>query len=932
MSYQLIHTSAACLLDGHSAGYGTVARSEQMPQALCKKLGALSVFREPRGGAPARGPQFSYHIIDHGGSSWHVLSCVQPAGADYSGRACHIAHHLVLSQEEVTEILTSDLRPTPAGISLALLKHGFWKSAWTGPPAYITGEPEPSPDDLPQAEAQPTWKKLTGHKANARAFYTHPYDRECLITVTPGTPVQDVLRLFHESDWLTHTRGWGASFTTAADDADTFTETLRMVSAPTSPLVQRAIRTGHPVLHIEQGLEIPLPPPEPPGSMPVTPQPAVSAHGMLRTVARSVTHYHYTEEPDWLLYDVRPPFRTKPLVVAGSCSALVAALLTAAVFLYDPAGSPTPESLANQTELEAETQPGVLQLTSLLAEPYNHDNAQELLRRLATIQERTPEDSLLMESASLILSSQQAGVQHAANVKRLCECARLLGVKDTELAVLYMREATYGLSMEDWQKQFSGQQLSNWLALKTAEPQLQDLMKLADLQAYAPSALPAPDTTVLATADTSEQASPEDEETVAQTGRVSLIPSTAVGGEELPAALESAIPQLPLSITTGTYVVSSFNEGGSLQPAKRLDLSPDGYRLYISPTDEAGVFSLTPEHKEGKSSQMPVVYFTVKGGRLQSVRTNDSEAVVSFPVPENEQFHTNVILVPSFGIPIPQGKGITLPPAAEAGLAITPDMLEIQFTATGNKQPRLVLRKKKTFPWELNRKEIETIRFSLSLPVLTGHNSVQEQHSNQVGYLWKDAEVTKETDSSTIFRCEVENRPDIPNCLEQSFERVANTPCCGEAPQRGQNLTLANLYYIVCALANDKLGRSERNALLQQYFQLFADRKNNKILNQIFAQDTALQLTFEEATKKSIKGVKARRSVSKMLETRATRDRIRTLVCEVLTRSLMAAYTQEQQRIAEEKERKVIFTLKHIDIGNHVELIWQFFPEYSKTK
>lgn len=932
MSFQLIHTSAACLLDGHSAGYGTVARSEQMPQALCKKLGALSVFREPRGGAPASGPQFSYHIIDHGGSSWHVLSCVQPAGADYSGRACHIAHHLVLSQEEVTEILTSDLRPTPAGISLALLKHGFWKSGWSGPPAYITGEPEPSPDDLPQAEAQPTWKKLTGHKANARAFYTPPYDRECLITVAPGTPVQDVLRLFHESDWLTHTRGWGASYTTAADDADTFTETLRMVSAPTSPLVQRAIRTGHPVLHIEQGLEIPLPPPEPPGSMPVTPQSATSAPGMLRTVARSVTHYHYTEEPDWLLYDVRPPFRIKPLVVAGSCCVLVAALLTAAVFLYYPAGTPSDETVASKVELETETQPGVLELSALLAEPYNHDNAQELLRRLATIQERTPEDSLLMESASLILAAQQGGAQHAANVKRLCECARLLGVKDTELAVLYMREATYGLSIEDWQKQFTGQQLSSWLALKTAEPQMQDIMKLANLQAYAPSALPAPDTTILATADTSEPPIPEDDESALQTGRVSLIPCTAVGGEELPTALESAIPQLPMSITTGSYVVSSFNEGGALQPAKRLDLSPDGYRLYISPTDEAGIFSLTPEHKEGKASHMPVVYFSVKGGRLQSVRTNDSEAVVSFPVPENEQFHTNVILVPSFGIPIPQGKGINLPPAADAGLTITPDMLEIQFSHPGNKQPQLVLRKKKAFPWALSRKEIETIRFSLSLPVLTGHNSVHETHSSQVGYLWKDAEVTKENDSSTIFRCEVENRPNLPNCLEQSFERVANTPCCGEAPQRGQNLTLANLYYIVCALANDKLSRSERSALQQQYFQLFSDRKNNKVLNQIFAQDTALQLTFEEATQKNIKGVKARRSVSKMLETRATRDRIRTLVCEVLTRSLMAAYTQEQQRIAREKERKVIFTLKHIDIGNHVELIWQFYPEYSKTK
>ena len=329
---------------------------------------------------------------------------------------------------------------------------------------------------------------------------------------------------------------------------------------------------------------------------------------------------------------------------------------------------------------------------------------------------------------------------------------------------------------------------------------------------------------------------------------------------------------------------------------------------------------------------MPVVYFSVKGGRLQNVRTHDSEAVVSFPVPENEKFHTNIILVPSFGIPIPQGKGINLPPAADAGLTITPDMLEIQFAGQGNRQPRLVLRKKRTFPWELSRKEVETIRFSLSLPVLTGHNSVQENYGKQVGYLWKDAEVTKETDSSTVFRCEVENRPNIPNCLEKSFDRVANTPCCGEEPQRGQNLTLANLYYIVCAMANDKLSRSERSTLQQQYFQLFADKKNNKVLNQIFAQDTALQLSFEEASQKSLKGVKARRSVSRMLETRATRDRIRTLVCEVLTRSLMAAYTEEQQRLAKEKDRTVMFTLKHIDIGNHVELIWQFFPEYSKAK
>ena len=220
MSYQLIHTSAPRLMDSTSAGYGTVAMSEHLPHALRSKLGALSVFREPRGGAATTGPQFSYHILDHAGKSWHVLSCVQPAGADYSGRACHIAHHLVLTPEEVEAALADEQRPTPAGVALALLNNGFWKGEWKSEPAYLTGEPELRPGDMPAADAQPTWKLLTGHKANARAFFTHPYDRECLITLPPGTPVQQALGLLHESDWLTQTRGWGASYTTAADDAD----------------------------------------------------------------------------------------------------------------------------------------------------------------------------------------------------------------------------------------------------------------------------------------------------------------------------------------------------------------------------------------------------------------------------------------------------------------------------------------------------------------------------------------------------------------------------------------------------------------------------------------------------------------------------------------------------------------------------------------
>lgn len=931
MSFQLIHTSALNLLDGQASGYGTVARTEQMPQALCYKLGALSVFREPRGGAATSGPQFSYHIIDHAGHSWHVLSCVQPAGADYSGRACHIAHHLVLSPAEVAAMLENKLRPTPAGVSLALLNCGFWKSSWSGAPAFIRTEPELSPDDLPDANAQPTWKQLTGHKANARAFFTPPYDRESLITVIPGTPVQEVLSLFHESDWLTHTRGWGMSYTTAADDADTFSETLRMVCRPDSPLVQRAIRTGHPVLHVERGLEIPLPPPEPPGSLPVSPQNGAPA-GMVRTLARSVSHYHYTEDADWLMYDVKPPRRCALWLVTAGCCALVAGLGVAGCYLFSPVVSPGSGAVVELPVAESGTRPGVQEITELIRAPYNHDETVRLMRRISHIQETSQEDTLLLESAALILAARQEGTAHAAVMKRLCECARLLGIKDTELVTLYLREATYCLPVEEWQKQFSGKMIDSWIALRTAEPQIPDILNLPEFQAYAPAAMPAPDTTVLATADTGEAASSENYDPLVQSGRISLIPCPAVGGESLPAALEAIIPQLPLSITTGTYVVSTFTEGGVLQPARRLNLSPDGYRLYISPSGEDGVFSLTPEHKDGKDADMPVVYFNVKAGRLQNVRTEGGEAVVCFPVPENENFHTNVILVPSFGIPIPRGKGIHLPPAAEAGLTVTPDMLEVQFERSAPQRPRLVLRKKKTFPWVLSKKEIEHVRFTLELPVLTGPNSVQENHDDLAGYVWKQAHVVRESDAGTVFRCEVEHRPNLPTCLEASFERVANTPCCGEAPDRDANLTLAQLYYIVCALANEKLSRGERRHLMQSYFNLFSDRVNNKVLNQLFAQDTALKLTREEAAAKSLKAAQARRSVTRMLEERNVRDRIRTLVCEVLTRSLMAAYTQEQQKLTSEKENKVIFTLKHIDVGNHVELIWQFRPEYSRKK
>lgn len=925
MSYQLIYTSALQLLDSHAAGYGIVARSEKLPKALCARLSALSVYRDPRGGSVTTGPQFSYHILDHAGISWHVLSCVQQAGADYSGRGCYIAHHLILDPEEVRELLQNKLRPTPAGVTLALLKCGFWLSRWQGEPRFITQEPDPTPEYLPDASTQPTWKRLTGHKANARAFFTSPFERDCLITIAPGTPSTDILLLFHESDWLTHTRGWGVSYTTVADEADSYAETLRMVTAPGSPLIQRAVRTGHPVLEIADDMEIPQveAPMPPPGSLPVQAQshqpPQVN---IVRALSRSVSHYHYTEEPDWLLYDVKP---ARPRFIPGTVITLgAAACLTLAGWHYlagncdSPKQEPAPVLTHSSTD-------NIQQLAALLRAEYDHDSADQLLRTLAALPVANPEDALLLEAASLILNARQKGARHAVSASRLCECARLLGLQDSDMVRLYLYEATHGTTPEEWKQQFDGQQIADWLKLKQKEPQVMGLMQSERLKPYMiADSGQTPPPTILATADSGTPEEETEADAVPVSGRVSLIPSAAVSGNALPSELENIIPALPLSIHTGSYVVSAFAKGGELQAPQRLELSPDGYHLYITPTENAGEFLLKPEHRNGQPAAVPEVRFTVRAGRLQHIRCEGSEAVVSFPVPTQEDFHTNVVLASSFGIPVPGGKVKALPPAAMADLTISPDDLEIVAATNERPAPRITLRPKQNFPWTLSRSDINKVHFSVKLPVLAGHNGLQFTGEKTGTFEWQGEKVTKETDSITTVRCELERRPDLPGRLNRAFERVMNTPCCGEVALKDKSMTLGHLYYICCALANENLSRSEKRQLHKSYFRLFANKQFNKVLMRILAQDSILHITPEQASANKFKAIQTRNNITRLLDNRNTRDLIRQRVCEVLTRTMYAAYTEEQKTWEEQQKHSPVLMLRGISFGSHVELLWQF--------
>ena len=211
MSFQLIYhaTVQENLQDGRM-----VSRSRSIPHLLEEELIRLSntLYLGPD---CDRSPQFVYTIAECGGTQFHVISFLQQSQEGSS--TTYTAHHLALTHDEVQSLRRNASRPTPAGIALALSNIGLWCTTNASQRFhYIDDEPRLTAAALPDATLQPTWKRLTGHKNNARAFFTAPYDRGCVITISEQTPANDILHLLHECDWLSATRGWGKSFATFA--------------------------------------------------------------------------------------------------------------------------------------------------------------------------------------------------------------------------------------------------------------------------------------------------------------------------------------------------------------------------------------------------------------------------------------------------------------------------------------------------------------------------------------------------------------------------------------------------------------------------------------------------------------------------------------------------------------------------------------------
>ncbi len=938
MSFQLIHTSYPHLLDSAASGYGTVARSEEMPKQLITRLNAMSILREPSGGSCTTGPQFSYHIINIGSSAWHVLTCVQAAGADYSGRSCHTAHHLVLSQQEVTRLLTNEIRPTPAGISLALHRSGFWIQKWQGEPRFLVGEPPLRSEHFPDASVQPTWKHLTGHKSNARAFYTPPYDRECLVTVPGGTPSLEVLGLFHESDWLTPSLGWGCTYTTETDDADSFAETLRMVTAEGSPLVRRAVRTGHPVLCITADMELAVEPAQGRSTRSTTSdsresdvQNTASVHeNVARVLPRSSSHYHYTEAPDWMLYDVAMP-RSNPYVLPLAIFGAVILLtgiscgiwlgLSQPVQMLDDYLNDTIGSHANNAESSA-----LDKLTALITAPYNHDSTVQTLNELMLIPETAPEDSLIMECAVLLSHISEDGVNHAATLKRICECARMLQLPANALERLYLSEVVHALTPDEWYERISYQSADEWLSLKRNEPEFFSLFAEGRFMSYEPGVhTDSTPHTELATADIAQ--SPE--QTLVNENLQVIGAHPAICGQQIPAILALLLTnKQPLTINGGTYSVSFMRKGDTLQPAKTLKLGQDGYRLCISPTNKEGEFRIRPEHKDGKQADTPEITLVIRNDKLQKIKCKDGEAVVAFPVPGGNNALTYVILAPRIAIPIPTGTPFAFPSAEEIPFDITREKLSVTAPSANSPTYRLSFKKKeKNFPWERSNKQTEYIQFSINLPtILERHpNNIHETSDNSTAYTWKKADIRGER-----LDCEIEHKPNLPGRLDYVFEQIANAPCCGDDSVKNKNLNLAHLYFIAQKLSNMEIKKATREKLCDEYIAMLEHRKFNAELQKIMRSTPILLLSADDAGSRTGSAGRMRNDLKKTLLNSSSAQHILLHVCRVLSDSLKEAYKQEIKDFEETKKKKHLLVLKKLSIGADGELNWHFHLQTGK--
>ena len=253
MAWQLIYTSAPRLLEAGRSGFGTVARHRQISPLLVSAIERASQFaRQP--GLDAGRVIYCHRIVAVAGGRFHVLSCIRDAGADYTGRTNHIAHHLIAEQREVAALGAGGA--SPADVLLAM----SWIGAWDDAPRFLDAADEIALANFP-VHPVGAWDQTTVDARNAWLLAAGEASRGAYLVHRPGT---DLRAFFAESLRLAPDRLWQIPFTTALQPSDETSDFRWIGVAVDSTLRAQAESSGRPVLDLTRPST--LPPPEVPAN------------------------------------------------------------------------------------------------------------------------------------------------------------------------------------------------------------------------------------------------------------------------------------------------------------------------------------------------------------------------------------------------------------------------------------------------------------------------------------------------------------------------------------------------------------------------------------------------------------------------------------------------------------------------------------------
>lgn len=219
MPQQLIYTSAPRGLVAGRSGHCTVARSVSMRDALVLQLERFSYYQHLSLSGGQDRPIFACRLVDIRGARFHVLSRIDDAGLDFTGRTNFIAHHLIFTSEEIQEQATPPV----------VLHHWpGWIKSWTREPEIFENEDWSSLAALANTTSVPaqTWQRLAGDAVNAAGLLEARAGSSFRVD---GISDDDLLQLFAEALELLSVReqkinfrvaAWNYTFTTSLQEQD----------------------------------------------------------------------------------------------------------------------------------------------------------------------------------------------------------------------------------------------------------------------------------------------------------------------------------------------------------------------------------------------------------------------------------------------------------------------------------------------------------------------------------------------------------------------------------------------------------------------------------------------------------------------------------------------------------------------------------------